>query len=46
MALNELKNKNEIQEFVSKEGLRYYNEDIHANTFALPNFVKELVRKK
>ena len=35
-----------IQEFVAKEGLRYYNEDIHANTFALPNFVKELVRKK
>ena len=46
ITINEVKNKNEIQEFVAKEGLRYYNEDIHANTFALPNFVKELVRKK
>jgi spermidine synthase len=46
ITINEVKNKNEIQEFVSKEGLRYYNEDIHANTFALPNFVKELVLKK
>jgi spermidine synthase len=46
ITLKEVKNKTEIQEFVSKEGLRYYNEDIHANTFALPNFVKELVRKK
>jgi spermidine synthase len=46
ITINEVKNKTEIQEFVSKEGLRYYNEDIHANTFALPNFVKELVRKK
>jgi spermidine synthase len=46
ITINELKNKNEIQEFVAKEGLRYYNEDIHSNTFALPNFVKELVRKK
>ena len=46
ITLKEVKNKTVIQEFVSKEGLRYYNEDIHANTFALPNFVKELVRKK
>jgi spermidine synthase len=45
ITINEVKNKNEIQEFVAKEGLRYYNEDIHSNTFALPNFVKELVRK-
>ena len=46
ITLKEVKNKAEIQEFVAKEGLRYYNEDIHTNTFALPNFVKELVRKK
>jgi spermidine synthase len=46
ITINEVKYKNEIQEFVAKEGLRYYNEDIHANTFALPNFVKELVLKK
>jgi spermidine synthase len=45
ITINEVKYKNEIQEFVAKEGLRYYNEDIHSNTFALPNFVKELVRK-
>ena len=37
ITINEVKNKTEIQEFVSKEGLRYYNEDIHANTFALCN---------
>ena len=46
ITLKEVKNKAEIQEFVVNEGLRYYNEEIHANTFALPNFVKELVRKK
>ena len=33
----------EIKEFVSKEGLRYYNEDIHEATFATPNFVKQLI---
>ena len=46
ITLKEVKNKAEIQEFVAKEGLRYYNEYIHTNTFALPNFVKELVGKK
>jgi hypothetical protein len=31
--------------FVAEKGLRYYNEDIHFSTFALPNFVKQLIQK-
>lgn len=39
----EITNTQEIDEFVSKKGLRYYNSEIHKGSFALPNFVKTLV---
>jgi spermidine synthase len=31
--------------FVSQNGLRYYNSEIHTGTFATPNFVKDLLKK-
>lgn len=34
----------EISEFVKAKGLRYYNAEIHHASFALPNFVKDLVK--
>ncbi|MDP4800047.1 MAG: spermidine synthase, partial [Crocinitomicaceae bacterium] len=34
-----------IKSFVTEKGLRYYNEDIHFSTFALPNFVKQLIQQ-
>ncbi|MEY4604442.1 MAG: hypothetical protein RIT43_1734 [Bacteroidota bacterium] len=33
----------EIQQFVSDHGLRYYNGDVHVGSFATPNFVKTLI---
>ena len=33
-----------VASFVDRQGLRYYNEDIHEATFATPNFVKQLIR--
>ena len=30
--------------FSREQGLKYYNEDIHAAAFALPNFVKQLLK--
>jgi spermidine synthase len=33
-------------EFSRKNDLKYYNEEIHAAAFALPNFVKTLLKKK
>ena len=35
----------EIEAFVSANGLRYYNSALHNASFALPNFVKELIKK-
>lgn len=35
---------NEIDAFVDKQGLRYYNSDIHTGSFATPNFVKTLLK--
>ncbi|MCP2044506.1 polyamine aminopropyltransferase [Pontibacter sp. HSC-36F09] len=32
--------------FSKKEGLKYYNEEVHMAAFALPNFVKELLNTK
>lgn len=32
--------------FSKKEGLKYYNEEVHRAAFALPNFVKELLNTK
>jgi spermidine synthase len=36
---------NEIEDFVRTQGLRYYNSALHNASFALPNFVKELIKK-
>jgi spermidine synthase len=38
-------NVNQIADFATKKGLRYYNEDIHFASFATPNFVKNLISK-
>jgi spermidine synthase len=38
-------NTDAIKSFVAEKGLRYYNEDIHFSTFALPNFVKQLIQQ-
>lgn len=38
-------NESVIDSFVSKQGLRYYNSDIHKASFATPNFVKTLLIK-
>lgn len=35
--------KNAAQAFATKQGLRYYNEDLHAAAFALPTFVKKML---
>jgi len=37
-------NDSMIDAFVEKEGLRYYNSDIHKGSFATPNFVKQLLK--
>lgn len=34
----------EIKSFVEEKGLRYYNEDIHKASFAVPTFVRELLK--
>jgi spermidine synthase len=36
-------NTDEIDAFVAAKGLKYYNSEIHKGSFALPNFVKNLV---
>ncbi|MFM2200293.1 MAG: hypothetical protein RL769_348, partial [Pseudomonadota bacterium] len=38
--------QSKIDEFVAKNNLRYYNFDIHQASFALPNFVKNLINSK
>ena len=37
-------NESIIDAFVEKEGLRYYNADVHKGSFATPNFVKQLIK--
>jgi spermidine synthase len=37
---------NKIKAFSEKEGLKYYNEDIHVAAFALPNYVRNLLNEK
>ena len=37
-------NESIIDAFVEKEGLRYYNADVHKGSFATPNFVKQLLK--
>jgi len=40
----EISNTTEIDSFVTDNGLRYYNSDIHKGSFATPNFVKTLLK--
>ncbi|MFT7344363.1 MAG: spermidine synthase [Lentimonas sp.] len=42
--MNELKNRDEVEKFVTENNLRYYNADIHVASFATPNFVKNLIK--
>lgn len=42
--LDKIIDKNNIDEFVAKQNLRYYNESVHQASFALPNFVKNLIK--
>jgi spermidine synthase len=42
--MKQLPNPDVVGEFVAKHNLRYYNEEIHAASFAIPGFVKELLR--
>mgnify|MGYP006285962499 CR=1 FL=1 len=37
-------NKKETDHFVQKQQLKYYNSDIHASAFVLPNYVRELLK--
>lgn len=37
-------NDDEIEAFVEKQGLRYYNADVHRGSFATPGFVKDLLK--
>jgi len=41
--LEEIIDESKIDKFVAKNNLRYYNKEIHQASFALPNFVKNLV---
>jgi spermidine synthase len=38
--------KNKIGEFVAKENLHYYNELLHQAAFALPTFVKKMLKEE
>jgi spermidine synthase len=40
-----LSDSNQVDLFVTEQGLRYYNSEIHTGTFATPNFVKDLLKK-
>lgn len=39
----EIHKEKEIDDFVAKNGLRYYNAGIHTASFAIPTFVKDLL---
>jgi spermidine synthase len=41
--LEKITNNTAIDEFVAKQNLRYYNSQVHLGSFALPNFVKNLI---
>ena len=41
--LEKITNNIVIDEFVAKQNLRYYNSQVHLGSFALPNFVKNLI---
>ncbi len=38
--------KEEVEKFTNEKGLRYYNEEVHIGSFATPNFVKQLLKRK
>ena len=38
-------NEADMDAFADKNGLRYYNSEIHKGSFATPNFVKQLIKK-
>jgi spermidine synthase len=40
-----ISNDAEIDAFVEKHGLRYYNSEVHRGSFATPGFVKNLLKK-
>lgn len=40
-----ISNEAEMDAFSDKNGLRYYNSDVHKGSFATPNFVKQLIKK-
>jgi spermidine synthase len=42
--MKQLPNPEAVRAFTEKHNLRYYNEDIHAASFATPGFVKELLK--
>jgi spermidine synthase len=42
---NQVPEKPVIDSFVSENGLRYYNHGLQTASFALPNFVADLVKK-
>ncbi len=42
--LDKINDKSAIDEFVAKQNLRYYNESIHRASFALPNFITNLLK--
>ncbi len=39
-----VKNQNEADAFVNDKKLKYYNTELHTASFALPNFVKTLLK--
>jgi spermidine synthase len=39
-----LQKDGDIEQFVAENNLRYYNADLHRGSFALPNFVKSLLK--
>jgi spermidine synthase len=38
--------KEDVEKFTNEKGLRYYNEEVHIGSFATPNFVKQLLKRK
>jgi len=42
--MKQLPNPEAVRAFTEKHNLRYYNEDIHAASFATPGFVRELLK--
>ena len=45
MNVSKLSQSKEVESFVLKNNLKYYNAEIHEASFATPNFVKNLLKK-